>query len=262
MLAPLVPNGVFVLNCIWPVNEIETHLPAAMKRELAQKNAQVFVINAHRISSEAGLGGHINLVRICNHTLNKLKVMQVAFFAISKVIDINRAIELLKESVETAFKKKGSEVIEKNKTAISRSLEGLQEVKYDKTTWMNATDLPTSQTSPSDSWLSTVKLVIDEMRGDSLPVSAFNPRGISPTGTTRFEKRGIAVKVPNWDQDKCVQCTLCSMLCPHAAIRPFLLTPQEASVAPINLVCKPTKGLESKELLFRIQVIKITKLYF
>lgn len=182
--------------------------------------------------------------------------MQAVFFKLSQVMDLDLVIGLMKQSVEQAYKKKGEEIIRKNKEAIDHSLAGLIEVSYNKEAWASAVDsAPTPGPRGATEWVTRVKVPLDEMRGEQLPVSSFHAMGMAPTGTTRFEKRCIATKVPRWNSDTCVQCTTCSFVCPHAVIRPFLLTPEEVAAAPPGLVCKPAKGVTGKDLQFRIQAI-------
>lgn len=182
--------------------------------------------------------------------------MQAVFFKLSQVIPWETASELLKQSVEQTYKKKGDTVIQNNQTAIDSALAGLVEITYNKDSWLNVVDVAESSSSyeGAPDWVSRVKIPIDEMRGEQLPVSAFNPSGIAPTATAQFEKRCIATRVPRWNPDSCVQCATCSLVCPHASIRPFLLSTSEITCAPPGLICKPAKGVQDKELQFRIQV--------
>jgi len=250
MLEPLKTGGIFLLNCTWSEAEIAAHIPANMKRKIAQNKAKFFIINAHKISSDSGLGGHINLI------------MQVCFFQLSQVMNVTKAIDLLKVSVEQAYKKKGAEIIQQNKLAIDRSVAELVEIKYPDS-WAAEPDTPAPNrvvvTGEDADWITKIKLPVDAMLGNELPVSSFVPNGTAPTGTTRWEKRGIATQIPVWNSSTCVQCTTCSMVCPHAAIRPVLMTPQElteatAAVAPHKFEAKPAKGIKATDMSFRITV--------
>ncbi|KAH3768038.1 pyruvate:ferredoxin oxidoreductase [Pelomyxa schiedti] len=243
MIEPLKTGGVFLLNCTWSLEEVGSHIPAFMKRQIAQRRAKFFIINAHKISRETKLGGHINLI------------MQVCFFKLSQVMDFSNSLALLKQSIEQTYFKKGTEIIQQNKNAIDRAVSELFEVAYPDS-WATETEKFVAKRvncGEESEWINNVKFPADAMLGESLPVSAFSPLGVTPTGTTRFEKRGIATQVPVWNPNTCVQCATCSFVCPHAVIRPFLLTNEEATGFP-GLECKPAKGIASKDLLFRIQV--------
>eukprot|EP01105_Mastigella_eilhardi_P028475 TRINITY_DN93_c1_g1_i1.p1 TRINITY_DN93_c1_g1~~TRINITY_DN93_c1_g1_i1.p1 ORF type:complete len:1205 (+),score=293.85 TRINITY_DN93_c1_g1_i1:180-3617(+) len=250
LLEPLKEGGVFVLNCVWPRDEVAAHLTASVRRQLAQRKAKFYVINAYAISKAAGLGGHINLV------------MQTVFFKLAHVIDVDSAVALLKESVVRAYAKKGADVIACNQRAIDEALSGLAEVAY-PASWADEKDPETAAPLPASlatadnefrDWIKKIKLPLDALEGDKFPVSYFSPFGHAPTGTTQFEKRGIATQIPMWNADTCVQCTTCSFVCPHAAIRPFLCTADQAANAPEGFIVKPAKGITSKDKMFRIQV--------
>eukprot|EP01105_Mastigella_eilhardi_P008067 TRINITY_DN198_c0_g2_i1.p1 TRINITY_DN198_c0_g2~~TRINITY_DN198_c0_g2_i1.p1 ORF type:complete len:1208 (-),score=364.39 TRINITY_DN198_c0_g2_i1:52-3675(-) len=257
MVSPLKDGGVFVLNSVWPASELIAgkHLPPLLRRELAKRHAKVFTIDAYRISKEAGLGGHINTV------------MQVVFFKLSKVMDVDKAVSMMKDSVAQAYKKKGAEVIAKNQKAIDAAGDNVVEVQYDAAAWAAAADEPDAEAiaeavarvragdadEETKRWLLDVKLRVDAFDGERLPVSSFDPRGSAPTGSCRYEKRAIATQVPLWNVDTCVQCCTCAMVCPHAAIRPFLFP---ADFKHDGLVTKPAKGVASAAsgTQFRIQV--------
>nr|AIW52601.1 pyruvate:ferredoxin oxidoreductase PFO-4 [Mastigamoeba balamuthi] len=246
----LAAGASFVVN--WPggAKAIDS-LPAELKRELAKKKARVYAIDARAVSHAAGLpGGIINVV------------MQCAFLKIAAgdYLPIAKSVELVKASAVRAYKKKGPEVVKKNCDAIDMSLEGLDEVKYDAAAWQSAVAEPADHSGESE-FVVKVKHVVDDMHGLSLPVSSFEPGAWGPNGTAAFDKRGIAELIPLWDATTCVQCTACSAVCPHAAIRPAVYTAEEAKALPAGVAVAPAKGMPAEiteklgqGLQFRIQV--------
>ncbi|HWQ89911.1 MAG TPA: pyruvate:ferredoxin (flavodoxin) oxidoreductase [Desulfitobacteriaceae bacterium] len=241
LTAGLKKNGTFLLNCQWTPEELEEKLPGAMKSYLAKNNINFYTIDAVDIAQKVGLGGRINM--IC----------QAAFFVLSKVIPVDEAIGLLKDSVVKAYGKKGPAIVEMNHKAIDAAIGAI--VKIDvPATWASAVDVKTVKEEPD--FIKNILRPISKMDGDSLPVSAFNgiEDGSHPLGTAAYEKRGIAVNVPEWILENCIQCNQCSMVCPHAAIRPFLLDDCEVKNVPATFAHKKAigKGLEGLE--YRIQV--------
>lgn len=248
---PLADNlkqgGTFVVNCTWnDLKTLESQFPASLKRELAARHAKIHVIDAYKISREAGLGGHIN------------GVMQSVFFALSGVMPVDKAISLYKESVKKAYAKKGQKIVDMNINAIDHALTGLTAIEYSADEWAKATDAPVKIPDTYTQWVRELKMPIDAMQGDKLPTSKFIPGGASPTDTTWQEKRCIAVQVPEWDADACVQCNTCAAVCPHGAIRPYLFEEEEVKAVPPEMKLAPAKGLQGdlkdKKLMFRIQV--------
>lgn len=241
----LKKNGSFVLNCKWKPEELEEKLPASMKQFMAQNNINFYTIDAVSIGREVGLGSRINMI------------MQAAFFKLANVIPVDEAIGYLKDSVIKAYGKKGQNIVDMNTAAIDRGVDSL--VKIDvPAAWANATDAHAEAAATIDlpDYVKNIQNVMNAQEGDSLPVSAFTGRedGTVPVGTTAYEKRGIAVSVPEWDIEKCIQCNQCSYVCPHAAIRPFLLDEQEVANAPEGFATKKAIGKEAEGLQFRIQV--------
>jgi pyruvate-ferredoxin/flavodoxin oxidoreductase len=240
VLAGIRDGGTFVLNSSWTVEEMEEKLPRHMRRTIARKRIKFYNIDAIEIASEVGLGGRINMV------------MQTAFFILANVIPVANAIGLLKEEIKKMFGKQGETVVQKNHAAVEKTLINLIEIKYPPS-WTDAEDQP-KENRDEPEFVKNVMRPILEQRGDSLPVSAFTPDGIFPVATTRYEKRGVGIMVPEWIQDHCIQCNQCAMVCPHAAIRPVLLTDEELANAPEGFEAKKAIGQELKGYYFRMQV--------
>jgi len=241
MLKGLKKNGVFLLNTIWDVEETKEKLPNKIKRYLAKNNIRFYVINATAIAEEIGLGGRINTI------------MQSAFFKIAEIIPYEKAVSEMKKAIEKDFRRKGEMIVNMNNAAVDKGSEVI-EVQI-PANWAELPDekLPIPPNMPD--FIENVVHVINSQDGDSLPVSTFVGRedGTFPHGTTKYEKRGIAVHVPEWIPENCIQCNQCAYVCPHAAIRPFLLTDEELAKAPEGT--KTVKGIGGfKEFNFRMQV--------
>ena len=241
VLEGIKEGGTFFLNSPWnSIQDMEEHLPAQMRRNIAQKKLRFYNIDAVKIASDVGLGGRINMI------------MQTGFFKLSQVLPIDQAINLLKDSIHKAYGKKGENIVSMNISAVDKALENIQEIEYPDT-WAQATDYQVSyQEEPS--FVKDVMRPMLSLKGDELPVSAFQPDGIFPLGTTRYEKRGVAINVPEWISENCIQCNQCAFVCPHAAIVPILLTEEENKEAPESFTTIPATGKELKGYHFRIQV--------
>ncbi|WP_406677452.1 pyruvate:ferredoxin (flavodoxin) oxidoreductase [Moorella sp. ACPs] len=242
LLEGIKPGGIFLLNSPWSAEEMEIRLPAAMKRTIASKKLRFFNIDAVKVAQEVGLGGRINTI------------MQVAFFKIANVIPVDDAIKYIKDSIVKTYGKKGEQIVNMNLAAVDRALEGLEEIKY-PAAWAEALDEAAATTTNDEpEFIRKVVRPIMALKGDQLPVSTFTPDGVFPTGTTKYEKRGIAVNVPQWLPENCIQCNQCSLVCPHAAIRPYLARPEDLAQAPASFVTRDAIGKEAAGLKFRIQV--------
>lgn len=242
MLKGLKPGGSFLLNSIWDAEETKKRLPNKMKRFLAENKINFYIIDATKIAEEIGLGGRTNTI------------MQSAFFKITNVIPYEKALEYMKKAILKDFGKKGEDIVKMNNAAVDA---GSAVVKVDvPQDWKNLKDEATAKDSSKPEFITRVMEPINAAAGDDLPVSAFAGRedGTFPAGTTEFEKRGIAVNVPEWVADNCIQCNQCSYVCPHAVIRPFLLTADELANAPKNTVAKKANGKGYENLQFRMQV--------
>jgi pyruvate-ferredoxin/flavodoxin oxidoreductase len=240
LLEGIREGGTFVLNSPWSLEEMETCLPNSLKKTIAEKQLKFYTIDAVKIAENIGLGGRINMV------------MQTVFFKLSNVLPIDDAIRYLKDAIAKTYGKKGQNVIEMNWKAVDASLQGLREIQYPASWRTVQPEKPVKKNQPE--FITKVMCPMLAQQGDKLPVSAFTPAGIFPPGTTKYEKRGVAINVPEWLIDKCIQCNQCAMVCPHAAIRPVLLTPEELQKAPKGLTAKKAVGKEAGDLSFRIQV--------
>ncbi len=228
MVQDVKPGGVFMINCQWSDEELETKLDAAAKKYIADNNIQLYTINAIDKAIEIGMGKRTNTI------------LQSAFFKLADVMPIDEAVDYMKQAAKKSYSKKGDAVVEMNYKAIDAGVDAVHEVKVPDS-WKNpAPDAPAKELSGRPEVVKMVRDLmepISKMDGDSLPVSAFidNPDGQFETGASAYEKRGTAVTVPTWDPEKCVQCNNCAFVCSHATIRPFLLTEDEVSAAPSNI---------------------------
>ena len=238
MLSTLKDGGTFLLNCQWSDEELDANLPASMKQQLAKKHIKFYAIDAIDLAAKVGMGNRINTI------------MQAAFFKLADVIPYEQADEYMKAYAKKTYGKKGDAVVQKNWDAIDIAISGLREVKV-PAEWANATTGAVAMQVEGDEYYKSFVKPILAQEGDKLPVSAIAADGVVPTGTTKYEKRGIAVKVPAWDVTKCVQCNLCSLVCPHAAIRPYLV---DEGTAPASFVTKKALGKQFAGKAFRIQV--------
>lgn len=233
-------GGTFVLNSHWTLADMENHLPASLKRVIARKKLKFYNVDAVKVATEVGLGGRINMI------------MQTAFFKLANVIDFEKAVSLLKDSIKKTYGSKGDKIVNMNIAAVDKSLDALTEVKY-PAAWADAKCTCTAENDDPE-YISEVVRPILAQRGDQLPVSAMDPAGLMPLGTAAFEKRSVAIDVPEWQPENCIQCCQCSFVCPHAAIRPVLATDDELNGAPTSFVTKDAIGKELKGLKFRMQV--------
>ncbi len=243
LLEHMKDGGTFVLNSQWSLKDMEKELPTSLRRQIATKKLKFYNINAVKIATEVGLGGRINMI------------MQTAFFKLAEVIPFEKAVELLKESIRKTYGKKGDKIVNMNIAAVDNAVAHLEEIKY-PASWadLSETAACNSCQNTEPEFVSKVARPVLAQQGDKLPVSAFDPAGLFPVGTTKYEKRGVAIAVPEWLSEHCIQCNQCAFVCPHAAIRPVLLTEDEMKKAPATFTADDAKGKELKGLKFRIQV--------
>ncbi|MFN2281856.1 MAG: pyruvate:ferredoxin (flavodoxin) oxidoreductase, partial [Anaerolineales bacterium] len=241
MLRFLKSGGIFLLNSIYGPDEVWDHLPVDFQKAILEKEADFYIIDAYKIAEEAGLGTRINTV------------MQTCFFAISGVLPKDRAIKEIKAMIEKSYGKKGQEVVKMNFAAVDNALENLYKVdmpaKADSSLKMRP---PVPEDSPP--FVKDVIGTILKGEGDSLPVSAFSEDGTFPVGTTQYEKRNIALDIPAWNPDTCIQCNKCAFVCPHAVIRPKVYDSAILDNAPETFKSIDATGREFKGMKYTIQV--------
>ena len=243
LLKGLKKGGNFVLNTIWNEEEIERKLPAKMKRYIAENEINFYTVNATKIASEIGLGRRINMI------------MQSAFFKLAEIIPQEEATEYLKASIKKAYGKKGDKVVNMNYEAVEAGMNSLVKINVPES-WKTATEEAKVETKKVTDFVKNIMNPMNSLEGDKLPVSAFNglEDGTFPAGTAAYEKRGVATDVPEWNMAKCIQCNQCAFVCPHACIRPVLVTDEELAKAPAGFETKKATGKTLAGLNYRIQV--------
>ncbi|MGM3189404.1 pyruvate:ferredoxin (flavodoxin) oxidoreductase [Dickeya dadantii subsp. dieffenbachiae] len=234
LLTGLKPGGTFLLNCTWSPAALEDALPAAMKRYLAHNQIRFYVVNAVDIAQQLGLGGRFNMI------------MQAAFFRLTGIIPADTAADYLKSAVAHTYGKKGQHVVAMNQAAIDQGMLAPVQVAI-PAHWADLPE-PVVAAAALPEFIRRILTPMNRQEGDNLPVSAFTGMedGTFPLGTAAFEKRGIAISVPAWQPEGCTQCNQCAFICPHAAIRPALLTDEERAQAPDTLLSKPATGAKTR----------------
>lgn len=242
LLKGIKKGGIFVLNCPWDMDELEENLPASTKRAIAENDVQFYTIDALSIAGKVGLGNRINMI------------MQSVFFRLAEVIPVDEAVRQLKDAVQTMYGSKGERVVQMNLDAIDAAENALRRIDV-PSEWRSAQD-PPREVKRVPEFVERIQTPMARHEGDELPVSAFKGMedGTYPLGTTAYEKRGIAVMVPEWQIEKCIQCNQCSYVCPHATIRPFLLDEAEIAAAPEGFNTKKAMGKDISQFGYRIQV--------
>ena len=242
LLEGLKDEGIFLLNTVWSKEELENHLPGAMKRYLAKHNINFYIIDASHIAEKIGLGSRTNMI------------MQSAFFNLTKVIDTDDAMKYLKDSIVKAYGHKGEDIVAMNYQAVDMGASAYEKIDIPEA-WLDAKDEDKKELDLPD-FIKNIVKPMEEQKEDEIPVSAFKDidNGAWETATTQYEKRGVALNVPEWQIGKCIQCNQCSFVCPHAVIRPFLVTEEEKAKAPAGFETKKAigKGMEGYD--FRIQI--------
>ena len=247
----LKEGGSFLLNCPWDVEELSERLPGKMKKILAERNINFYTIDGIKIGKEIGLGGRINTV------------LQSAFFKIADIIPAEKAKELMKAAAKKSYMKKGQAVVDMNYAAIDRGMEDLKKVEI-PADWANCTDDAVADKAEGQGalveYVNGILKPVNSYKGNKLPVSAFMDHvdGTAPNGSSAFEKRGIAVDVPEWNSDNCIQCNKCSIVCPHAVIRPVPMTDAEVAAAPEGTQAIPMIGLKDLKFVMTVSTLDCT----
>ena len=240
MLEGIKEGGVFLLNSPWSIEEMETALPASLKRTIAEKKLRFYNIDAVKIAAEIGLGGRINTI------------LQASFFQIADVIPAADALRYIKEAIFKTYGDKGDKIVNMNYAAVDSATSHLVKVEY-PASWATATEAAAAVEATTP-YVDNIVRPVQSLKGNDLPVSTFSADGTVPTGTTAYEKRGIAINVPNWIAENCIQCNQCSFVCPHAVIRPFLATEEDLKDAPAEFKTLKGVGRELADLQYRIQI--------
>ena len=236
LIADLKEGGVFLLNTIWTPEELEERLPAALKRRIVEKKAEFYTLDAVNIAKEIGLGGRINMI------------MQAGFFALSKILPVEEAVDYLKKEVVKSYGTKGQDIVDMNFAAIEKGVTMVKKIDV-PAAWADAEDAADNGKADMPEFFKKVLNKMTAQQGDSVPVSALTGHedGTWVQGYSKFEKRGISIEAPKWDVDKCVQCNRCSAVCPHAVIRPTLLDEEEAAKAPEGYGLKKATGFDGMQ---------------
>jgi len=252
MVQDVKPGGSFLLNCDWDAEELEKNIPGNVKRYIANNNINFYTIDGIKIGKELGLGGRINTI------------LQAAFFKLANIIPIEDAVKYMKDAATASYGKKGEEIVAMNHAAIEKGVSEVVKVEVPES-WKNAADTALEEaevTGRPDAvdFVKNIQMPINRQEGNKLPVSTFLDRadGHLPTGTSAYEKRGIAVEVPVWNPENCIQCNFCSYVCPHAVIRPVVLDEAEAKNAPEGTDMIPLMGLADKSFTMSISALDCT----
>ncbi len=252
MVQDVIPGGSFLLNCQWSVEELDEKLPAPVKAYIAKNNINFYIINAIKVAKEIGLGNKTNTV------------LQSAFFSIANIIPAAEAVDYMKKAAYKSFAKKGDEIVNMNYAAIDRGAGEVIKVDV-PASWADAEGTLPVHTATGDNkalvdYVNNILMPVNAQRGDQLPVSTFSGMadGTFPQGSAAYEKRGIAVDVPEWIPENCIQCNQCAMVCPHAVIRPIILNDAEAAAAPSNMKIKDATGLPGLKYTMAISVLDCT----
>ena len=252
MVEDLKQGGTFLLNCSWDAAELDANLPASMKKFIAQNDIQFYTIDATHIAKELGLGGRVNTI------------LQAAFFKLTEIIPVDDAVRLMKEAATRSYGKKGEKIVAMNHSAIDRGVADVKKVDV-PAEWANASGEIQAEPVETDrpemkKFVENILRPANAQLGDTLPVSAFEDAadGTFPQGSAAFEKRGIAVDIPCWIPENCIQCNFCSYVCPHAVIRPFAFTEEELKNAPEGLKSKPMTGVPGMQFGMQISAYDCT----
>ena len=254
MVQELVDGGTFLLNCPWDMEGLEEHLPGQVKAYIANHGIKFYTIDGIKIGKEIGLGGRINTV------------LQSAFFKLAAIIPEEEAIDLMKAAAKATYGRKGDKIVQMNYDAIDAGAKQVVEVEVPES-WKDAADEGLATPHIADggradaiAFAKNIQAKVNAQEGNTLPVSAFNDYidGSTPSGTSAYEKRGIAVDIPVWNPDQCIQCNRCAYVCPHAAIRPVALTEEEAANAPEGMATLPMTGMKDYKFTMTVSAYDCT----
>ena len=243
IVSEIKPHGTFLLNTSWTGAELEEHLPNRVKRQIAEREINFYTIDATAIAMELGLGNRTNTV------------LQAAFFKLSGIIPIEDAVKYMKDAIIKSYSKKGQKIVDMNSAAVDRGVDAAVKINVPES-WKTLADDTKAPDASLPHYIREIQIPVNKQAGDAIPVSEFMPYadGVTPSETSKYEKRGIAVKVPQWIPENCIGCNKCALVCPHAAIRPFLLNAEEEAAKPAAFVTKEAKGKGFEGLTFRMQV--------
>ncbi|MDD2361504.1 MAG: pyruvate:ferredoxin (flavodoxin) oxidoreductase [Oscillospiraceae bacterium] len=252
MICDVKPGGIFLLNCSWNSEEMETRLPAAMKRTIAKNNISFYTIDATHLAKGLGLGNRTNTI------------LQAAFFKLAKVIPVEDAVKFMKDAATKSYSKKGETIVKMNHNAIDTGVKEVKKVKIPES-WAKTKDECAAKQAFGGrpeirDFIDNVLTPVNAQQGDKLPVSTFlkDADGTVPLGSAAYEKRGIAVDVPEWKPENCIQCNFCAYVCPHAVIRPAIMNEDEAANAPDGMKMKPATGLPGHQFAITVSALDCT----
>mgnify|MGYP003074887961 CR=1 FL=1 len=243
ILADAKEGANVLITCDWKGEELEKHLTPAFKKAAALKKIHLYTIDSTAIAAELGLGSRTNTI------------LQAAFFKITGIIPIEEAVGYMKKAILKSYGRKGEKIVNMNYAAVDKGVEMVEEAEV-PARWADI-EIPEEKIDENlPKWIRKIQMPVNAMKGDNIPVSDFTdlPDGTMPQGTSKYEKRGIAVNIPVWDSEKCIQCNMCSYVCPHSCIRPFLVNEDEAAKAPETFTTTAVKGKGAEGLRFRLQV--------
>ena len=243
IVSEIKPGGTFLLNTDWDMAGLEEHLPNRAKRIIAQNGLNFYTIDATDIAQQIGLGNRTNTV------------LQSAFFKLSGVLPIDEAVDYMKQAIVKTYSKKGDKIVNMNCAAVDAGLTAVKKIDVPQA-WAELKDEAETVDESLPAYIREIQIPVNNQKGDRIPVSKFMPYadGVSPVETSKYERRGIATNVPRWIPENCIGCNMCSLVCPHAAIRPFLVTEEDKAAAPAELVTKKAVGKGFENYSYRIQV--------
>ncbi|MCR5577126.1 MAG: pyruvate:ferredoxin (flavodoxin) oxidoreductase [Oscillospiraceae bacterium] len=243
IVSEIKKGGTFLLNTDWDMAGLEEHLPNRAKRIIAERGLNFYTIDATAIAQQIGLGNRTNTV------------LQSAFFKLSGVLPIDEAVDYMKQAIVKTYSKKGDKIVNMNCAAVDAGLTAVKKIDVPKE-WAALKDEPETVDGSLPPYIRDIQIPVNNQKGDAIPVSKFMPYadGVHPVETSKYERRGIATNVPKWVPENCIGCNMCSLVCPHACIRPFLVTEEEKAAAPVELVTRKALGKGFENYTYRIQV--------